>query len=98
MRFDVNIFNSNITERAGCHPTYIGQVECGEKNATMESVERIAFSLGISPSRLFEGLGGEEKGISPLPLAAYEMLLAMPQREQEQFYRILLAIKEYKES
>ena len=29
------------SEKAGLHPTYIGQVERGEKNLTIESLEKI---------------------------------------------------------
>ena len=28
-----------LAELSGCHPTYIGQIERGEKNATIESIE-----------------------------------------------------------
>ena len=28
-----------LAEMSGCHPTYIGQLERGEKNATLESIE-----------------------------------------------------------
>ena len=31
------------SEKAGLHPTYIGQVERGEKNATIESIEKYAL-------------------------------------------------------
>ena len=30
-----------LAELAGCHPTYIGQIERAEKNATIESIEKI---------------------------------------------------------
>ena len=29
-----------LAELSGCHPTYIGQIERGEKNATIESIEK----------------------------------------------------------
>ena len=45
-----------LAELSGCHPTYIGQLERGEKNATLESIERITAALGISLSKLFEKL------------------------------------------
>ena len=32
------------SEKAGLHPTYIGQVERGEKNATIESIEKICIA------------------------------------------------------
>ena len=37
-----------LAELSGCHPTYIGQLERGEKNATLESVERISSALDIT--------------------------------------------------
>ena len=37
-----------LAELSGCHPTYIGQLERGEKNATLESIERITAALGIT--------------------------------------------------
>ena len=46
-----------LAELSGCHPTYIGQLERGEKNATLESIERITAALGITLSKLFEKLG-----------------------------------------
>lgn len=51
-----------LAEMSGCHPTYIGQVERGEKNATLESIEKIAAALNVSLSKLFEKLGGQDDG------------------------------------
>ena len=34
-----------LAELSGCHPTYIGQLERGEKNATLESIEKIASAM-----------------------------------------------------
>ena len=49
-----------LAELSGCHPTYIGQLERGEKNATLESIEKIASAMNIPLSKLFEKLGGKE--------------------------------------
>lgn len=45
-----------LAELSGCHPTYIGQIERGEKNATLESIEKISSALKIPLSTLFEKL------------------------------------------
>ena len=45
-----------LAEMSGCHPTYIGQLERGEKNATLESIEKIAAALNVSLSKLFDFL------------------------------------------
>ena len=49
-----------LAELSGCHLTYIGQLERGEKNATLESIEKIASAMNIPLSKLFEKLGGKE--------------------------------------
>ena len=36
-----------LAERADLHPTYIGQVERGEKSLTIASLEKIVEGLGI---------------------------------------------------
>ena len=85
-----------LAELSGCHHTYIGQIERGEKNATIESIWKIAAALKISLSKLFEKLGSEDTEANGIPLECYELLSAKTQEEQKQIYRILLEIEEYK--
>ena len=85
-----------LAELSGCHPTYIGQLERGEKNATLESIERITVALGVTLSKLFEKLGGQEDDTKDIPLACYEFLSAKSKEEQEQLYKILLEMDKYK--
>jgi len=85
-----------LAELSGCHPTYIGQIERGEKNATIESIEKIASALNISLSKLFEKLGAQEDGVRNIPLECYEFLSAKTQKEQEHIHRILLEVDNYK--
>ncbi len=63
-----------LAELAECHPTYIGQIERGEKNATVVSIERIANGLGIALSRLFEVLPTENEEAENIPLMCYELI------------------------
>jgi XRE family transcriptional regulator, regulator of sulfur utilization len=37
----------DLAQKAGLHPTYIGQLERGEKNATLESISKVARALTI---------------------------------------------------
>ena len=85
-----------LAEMSGCHPTYIGQLERGEKNATLESIEKIAAALNVSLSKLFEKLGGQEDETRDIPLECYEFLSAKTKEEQEHLYRILLEMDKYK--
>ncbi len=87
-----------LAELSGCHPTYIGQIERGEKNATVESIEKIAVALGIPLSKLFENLGIQDDTAHNIPLECYEFLLAKTKDEQEHIYRILLEMDKYKKN
>ncbi len=84
-----------LAELSGCHPTYIGQVERGEKNATVESIEKISSALNIPLSQLFEKIGDGNNDES-IPLKCYEFLSAKSKAEQEQLYRILIEMDKYK--
>lgn len=83
-----------LAELAGCHHTYIGQVERGEKNATIESLEKISNALNITISDLFEGLNGDNDRQN-IPLECYEFLASQSLHRQEHLYRILLEIDSY---
>ena len=45
-----------LADNANLHTTYIGQLERGEKNPTLESIEKIANALGISLEELFRAI------------------------------------------
>ena len=95
-RTSAGLSQEKLAELSGCHPTYIGQLERGEKNATLESIERIATALGISLSKLFEKLDDQDDGEKSIPLACYEFLSAKSKDEQEQLFKILLEMDKYK--
>ena len=67
-RTQQGLSQEKLAELSGCHPTYIGQLERGEKNATLESIDKIATALNVSLSKLFEKLGGQEDGDKDIPL------------------------------
>ena len=91
-----SLSQEKLAELAGCHPTYIGQIERGEKNATIESIEKISAALNVSLSKLFEKLGTQADGTENIPLECYEFLSAKTKEEQEHLYRVLLEMDKYK--
>ena len=95
-RKNKGLSQEKLAELAGCHPTYIGQIERGEKNATVESIEKIATSLNVPLSKLFEKIGAENDEARNIPLECYEWLSEKSQEEQENLYRILLEMDKYK--
>lgn len=94
-RTQQKLSQEKLAELSGCHPTYIGQLERGEKNATLESIERIALALGIPLSKLFEKID-EGDSRTNIPLKCYEFFSAKSKAEQEQLYRILIEMDKYK--
>ena len=97
-RIAKDLSQEKLAELSGCHPTYIGQIERGEKNATIESIEKISAALNISLSKLFEKLGTQHSESRSIPLECYEFLSAKTKDEQEHIFRILLEIDKYKNS
>ncbi|MGM9599437.1 MAG: helix-turn-helix domain-containing protein [Faecousia sp.] len=93
-RLQLGLSQEKVAELSGCHPTYIGQVERGEKNATLESVEKISVALGVPLSKLFDKYVASAN--DDIPSKCYELLLSKSKKEQEQIYRILLELDKYK--
>ena len=94
-RTQQKLSQEKLAELSGCHPTYIGQVERGEKNATLESIEKIASALDVSLSQLFEKLGDGEAADS-IPLKCYDFLSTKTKAEQAHLYRMLVEMDKYK--
>jgi transcriptional regulator with XRE-family HTH domain len=46
-----------LDHHSGLHWTYIGQVERGERNLTLLSIQKIAKGFKIEIAELFKGLG-----------------------------------------
>lgn len=95
-RTNSGLSQEKLAEISGCHPTYIGQVERGEKNATLDSIERIASALKVPLSQLFEKLDATQEETHSIPLACYEFIAAKSEAEQEHLFRILLEIDRFK--
>lgn len=85
-----------LAEKCGLHPTYIGQVERGEKNATLESISKITAGLSISMSTLFERIESvsNNDNTTNYPFAAYDLVQSVPDDYQEKLINILQNIIE----
>ena len=93
-RTQKGLSQEKLAELAGCHPTYIGQLERGEKNATLESVEKIASAMDISLSELFDKLG--KSGGDNIAAKCYDLVASKIEAEQKQLYKMLQEIDKYK--
>ena len=54
LRSALGISQETLAEKAKCHRTFIGQVERGETNVSLDNIVKLARGLGASPSRLLD--------------------------------------------
>ncbi len=94
-----------LANLANVHPTYIGQVERGEKNVTIVVLNKITNALGITLSDVFEHIDGETSsdGESALadgqstsdqtiPNECYSMIVSVDEKDQRIIRNVIYAI------
>ena len=59
-RQELGISQEELADRAELHRTYIGDIERGARNLSLENIEKLAKALAVSISVLFADYGIEE--------------------------------------
>ena len=95
-RLQKKLSQEELAELCGLHPTYIGQVERGEKNATIESINKISTGLEISLNILFENIESSGNTKNNYPAQAYNLVQSVPLTMQEKLVEILQQIIQLK--
>jgi DNA-binding XRE family transcriptional regulator len=54
LRNELGVSQDEFADLAGLHRTYIGAVERGERNITLQTLQRIAAALKVDPTDLLE--------------------------------------------
>ncbi len=80
-----------LAEKCDLHPTYIGQLERGEKNASLETIMSVSKGLCIAPSVLFENMSA--LNVKTTAEEIYDLVLEMSAREQKAVLDIIKSIK-----
>lgn len=83
--------------KANVHPTYIGQIERGEKNLTISSLNQITNALEVNLADFFSVIETNYDSTENLP---YRLIIEILQEadidEQKQLFDILKKIVEFK--
>jgi len=54
LRVERGLSQEEFADRCGLHRTYIGSIERGERNVSIDNIERIAGGLGVPICHLFK--------------------------------------------
>ena len=90
-----------LAELSSLHPTYIGQIERGEKNATIESLYHISRGLNISLSKLLENIEdipADRERATFFPKEIYYKIMDLSPEKQKHFFRIMDTILSFPET
>ena len=96
-RTQQGLSQEQLAERAGKHTTYIGQLERGEKNATIETISKVASALGVPLSKLFENIPLGDDESMDIPARCYALIQMQPVKDQEKLLQIINEIIQYKD-
>lgn len=78
-----NLSQEQLAELCNLHPTYIGQLERGEKNATIESICKISNAFHMSLEKLFEGIEINEADYNNEALKIYHQIVFLSAEKQK---------------
>ena len=87
-RKEKGMSQERLAEVCNFHPTYIGQLERGEKNATLESIYRITQGLEIPISQFLDHIDIFEKNTENISLQIYHQLLSLPLEKQKKVKKL----------
>ncbi|WP_342420579.1 helix-turn-helix transcriptional regulator [Paenibacillus sp. FSL E2-0178] len=95
VRKEINLSQEQLAERSGLHTNYVGQVERGEKNLTLETLEKVVGGLDISLEELFRYIGPmkQKDAISQI----VDLLIERPSVDQEMALSVLKSVLDWEE-
>ncbi|SDK35733.1 helix-turn-helix domain-containing protein [Sediminibacillus albus] len=86
-----------LAHAAGLHPTYIGQLERGEKNPTIDTIDKVTSSLGISLSELFRLTENLKEDQSETILQLRSQINQLSEEDRKTIIKIIDVMVEWKE-
>ncbi len=87
-----NLSQEKLAELSDLNTSYIGQIERGEKNPSIETVYSISKALNIDISSLFENIINIENSDNQYPQAVYSMMLDFDKEKCKKIYEVVSII------
>jgi transcriptional regulator with XRE-family HTH domain len=104
-RKEKNMSQEKLAELSELHPTYIGQLERGEKNPSIETLYKISIGLEVPISILLEKIEEYDESTHPIdtqtnstpniPLEVYELFSVQTADNQLRLFELLKNIIEF---
>ena len=79
-RQQAGLSQNGLAEKAELHATYIGQLERGEKNPSLESLEKVARALKLPIEALVKNITPDER-VNRAAEERYDLINSLPYSE-----------------
>ncbi len=96
LRQEMEWSQEELGERANLHPTYVGGIERGERNVSLENLSRLAAAFHLSLSELFE-FPGQESAREAVESSIHLLLRKQEEQTLEFFLEFLKLFDEWLE-
>lgn len=93
-RNELGFSQEQLAEYSELHPSYIGQLERGEKTPSIETLYKVTTGLKISLSDFMRGLEDIADKSDTYAYKSYQIIENQTARNQERLYYILRSILE----
>lgn len=93
-RQKAGLSQSELGELAGLHNTYIGQIERGEKNVSLEAIDKVITALNLPYEVFFakiKNIGNDRRDMAS---ECYEQIISMDSKQQRLLLNIIENIQE----
>jgi len=94
IRISNKLSQEKLAELSGLHPTYIGQIERGEKNPTIDSIYKISSGLEMSVSDLIKNIS-PQNDTETYADKIYNEIIQLSSDKQKKLYQIIKNILNY---
>jgi transcriptional regulator with XRE-family HTH domain len=96
LRKERGLSQEKLAHLSSLHPTYIGQIERGEKNATIDTIEKVTKGLEITLEELFRFSDSTEELQDNRIKRLQTVLHRISEDDQETLLKIIEVMLEWK--